>query len=137
MNMKRAWETMEAGRAEKAMETRQKFLDFLQTKTDESSSSGIVDDTTNVSEARTDEETTSTINSAAEQHPVTKQSTSTKKNPSSSKKESAKDESAKQRELTGSFISSFSHIEEPLLDEPPMTKRKSTLPAIDLTPFVK
>ncbi|CAM2703017.1 unnamed protein product [Rotaria socialis] len=139
MNMKRAWETLQAGRAENAMESRQRFLDSLQTKTDEVSSSEITDDTTIVSEIHTDEETNCIITSSTnESQQVIKQTSPTKKNVSSTKKGSAKDEISKQTELAESFTSSASQADESLLDEPPPSiKFKAALPPLDLTPFLK
>ncbi|CAF2133241.1 unnamed protein product [Rotaria magnacalcarata] len=139
MNMKKAWETLHAGRAENAMESRQRFLDSLQTKIYESSLSEITDDTTNVSEIRTDEETNCIITSSAiESQQVIKQTPATKKNVSPTKKGSAKDEISKQTELAESFTSSASQANEALLDEPPPSiKCKVALPPLDLTPFLK
>lgn len=132
MNIKKAWETLQAGRAEKAMESRQKFFDSLQAK---------ADDTTNVSESCTEEETSSTIvsSSTSESLPqqVTKRISITKKTSPSTKNGYAKDETTKQTELVSYYSSSSPQIDEPLLDEPPVTKPKLFLPPLDLKFFLK
>ncbi|CAF3652930.1 unnamed protein product [Rotaria sordida] len=139
MNIKKAWATFQVGRAKKAMETRQKFLDSLQSKVDEVSLYETIDDATNISEIRTDEEVSTTINSSIieQQQSVNKQTSTTKKSISSTKKESVKDEVSKQIELISPSLSSSSQIDEPLLDEPPASKPKIILPPLDVKPFLK
>ncbi|CAF4085833.1 unnamed protein product [Rotaria sp. Silwood2] len=138
MNIKKAWETLQVGRADKALETRQKFLDSLQSKVDEVSGFETTDDITNVSEIRTDEETTSTINSSIiEQQQMIKQTPTTKRSSSLTKKGSIKEEVSKQTELISPSLSSSPQIDEPLLDEPPPRKPKIILTSLDLKPFLK
>jgi hypothetical protein len=133
--MKKAWETFETGRAEKAMQTRQKFLDSLQIKFDDQPSPEITDEIINLSESLTDTETIERIvPSIIEQQQVGKQILSRKKSPSSIKKGSVKDETFKQME----FIPPQLQIDEPLLDEPPpSSKSKISLPPLDIKPFIK
>ncbi|CAF3372079.1 unnamed protein product [Rotaria sp. Silwood1] len=138
MNIKKAWETLQVGRAEKAMESRQKFLDSSQLKVDEVSLVETTDDTTNVSEIRTDEETTSTINSSIlGQQQIIKQTPTTKKSFLFMKKGSVKEETMKKTELISPSLSSSPQIDEPLLDEPPPSKPKIILTPLDLKPFLK
>lgn len=127
--MKKAWETLENGRAEKALQTRQKFLDSLQIKNvDEQSSPDINDEITSLSEIRTDSETSATVSSPIieQPQPILK---SRKKSPSSAKKTSI---IAKPIELIPS---------EPFLDEPPssssLSKPKISFPPLDMKPYIK
>jgi hypothetical protein len=124
--MKKAWETFETGRAVKAMQTRQKFLDSLQIISELSDTI-----TTNTSEIHTDTETSNTV---IEQQ-VVKQIPSRKKSPLSTKKKLVKDELPKQIEC----ISPQVQIDEPLLDESPQSllKPKISLPPLDLKSFIK
>jgi hypothetical protein len=149
--MKKAWETYEAGRAQKAMKARQKFLDSLQPKVEERPSSGVADSTTKRSESRVDGETTSgtaavPVAPTTEQPQVTKQIppvsvSPTKKNAPSttSKKGAAKDDAAKQAELAAAqeLAPPPPLVDEPLLNQPPPTKPKIILPPIDVKPFIK
>lgn len=129
INMKKAWETFQTGRAEKAMQTRQKFLDSLQIKIDDQLSPEITDEIINLPETRIDAEAPSTITSSViEQQQVVKQ------NPPRKKKVSVKEEPTKQIEL----IPPQPQIDEPLLDEPPPpSKSKIILPSLDIKPFIK
>lgn len=151
INMKKAWETVEAGRAQKAMNTRQKFLESLQPKPDERPSSGTTDNALKRSDSRTDGETSSatvapSTAATTEQKEITKQAhASTKKSASSTgnKKSTAKDEAAKQAELAAQELAQAAAaaaappVDEPLLDQPPPMKSKVVLPPIDVKPFLK
>lgn len=134
INMKKAWETLQNGRAEKAMQTRQKFLDSLQIKIDDQPSPDITDEITNFSEIRTDSETSATITPPIiePQQQVLKPILTRKKSPSSMKKASVIiDETPKPIEVIPS---------EPFLDEPPpssSSKSKISLPPLDMKPFMK
>ncbi len=57
INMKKAWETFQIGRAEKAMQTRQRFLDSLQTKSNEQLTPEINDAIIQLSDTQTNTET--------------------------------------------------------------------------------
>ena len=130
--MKKAWETFQTGRAEKAMQTRQRFLDSLQPKSDEQSTPEISDVIISLSDTHTDTEISfSSVPSSNEQ--VAKQTSSRKR--SSSKKGSIKDvEALKQTELTPPQL----QIDEPLFNEPPPSlKPKISLPTLDLQPFIR
>jgi hypothetical protein len=140
MNIKKAWETCETGRAQKAMQTRQKFLDSVQPKVEEGVSSDTPEDTSNQPEGRTDQETANPITPPVidQQQQVVKQTSSTKKGSSSSKRGAAKDEAAKHTESMPFFIPPQPQIDEPLLDEPPPpTKTKLSLPSVDIKPFLQ
>jgi hypothetical protein len=135
--MKKAWETLQTGRAEKAMQTRQKFLDSLQIKVDEQLSPEINDEIINISEIRTDSETSAPTTPLIieQQQQVVKQTPPRKKSPSSTKKESVvKDEiNSKKIELIPP-----AQIDELLLNEPPLSsKPKISLPPLDIKPFIK
>ena len=106
--MKKAWETFQIGRAEKAMRARQKFLDSFQPDINEAL--GNLSDT-EISFAR----------SLSISEPVGKQTVARKS--SLTKKRSTLPQL---------------QIEEPLLDEPPASLRpKISLPPLDLQPFIK
>jgi hypothetical protein len=121
INMKKAWETFQAGRAEKAMQTRQKFLDSLQLTPE------INDTTMNFSEAHADTEISSTSISSVIEQQVVKQTSSRKKSP-------LKKGSPKQMDLIPPQL----QIDEPFFDEPPPSiKSKISLPPLDLQPFIK
>ena len=129
LNMKKAWETFESGRAEKAMKSRQKFLDSLRIKPDEQA----VSETT-VSEPRTDTEVSNLLTPPVIESPVPKQTFPRKKSPASGKKGSAKEEPPKPIES----ISLQVQTDEPLLDQPPpSTKPKLSLPPLDIKSFIK
>ncbi len=145
--MKKAWETFETGRAQKAMKSRQKFLDSLQPKVEDRPSSSAADSTIKRSDSRVDGEGTAAPPAVAtpeQQHQqATKQTPATpagKKGSfaAASKKISAKDEAAKQAELAAAqeFIPPPA-VDEPLLDQPPPSKPKIILPPIDIKPFTK
>ena len=131
--MKKAWETFQTGRAEKAMQTRQRFLDSLQPKSDEQQSTPEISDVViSLSDTHTDTEISlSSVPSSNEQ--VIKQTSPRKR--SSLKKGSIKDvEALKQTELTPPQL----QIDEPLFNEPPPSlKPRISLPALDLQPFIK
>jgi hypothetical protein len=154
INMKKAWETFESGRSQKAMKARQKFLDSLQPKVEERPSSGTIDGSTKRPESRAGEETTNagtgtavpTTAATTEQQQVTKQTpaaatTAAKKSAPSaaSKKGAAKDDTSKQAELaaTQQDLNPPVPVDEPLLDEPPPSKPKIVLPPLDIKPFIK
>ncbi|UJR30270.1 hypothetical protein I4U23_017808 [Adineta vaga] len=155
INTKKAWETLETGRAQKAMQTRQKFLDSLQPKVEERPLSATTDGTTKSPETQpSDKPSTttapSTVPPAAEQQPVAKQTpaATTKKGISSTgtKKGAAKDEATKQAELAAAaaaqqeaapLVPPMPIVDEPLLDQPPPTKPKIILPPLDIKPFTK
>jgi hypothetical protein len=127
MNIKKAWETLQAGRAEKAMKTRQKFLDSLQIN---------IDDGQYLSDIHTDEETIDiTTPPIIEQQQIIKQKS--KNSSLRMKKGSVKDEISKQIELIPLIIPSIPQINEPLLTEPPPRKSELTLPLLDIKPFLK
>jgi hypothetical protein len=147
--MKKAWETYEAGRAQKAMKARQTFLDSLQPKVEERPSSGTTDTATKRPESRPDGEITNATGAlpavaTTEQQQVTKQtpavaaSAAKKTAPSTaSKKGAAKDEAAKQAELAAAQELAQPPVDEPLLDQPPPAKPKIILPPLDVKPFIK
>ncbi|CAF1182417.1 unnamed protein product [Rotaria sordida] len=153
INMKKAWETFEAGRAQKAMKTRQKFLDSLQPKVEERPSSGTLDGTIKRPESRAGEEpssTTTTISTTAtatEQQQVAKQTSpatgpTTKKSASSAgnKKVAAKEDASKQVESISAqqeLTLPQPVVDEPLLNQPPPAKPKIILPPLDVKPFIK
>ena len=128
LNMKKAWETLEAGRAEKAMKTRQKFLDSLRPKTDDQLIVEIPSETESIVVS-----TPPVIEKPQPQHTF-KQHQHRKKSPSL-KKISSREESPKPIEL----IVVQPQIDEPLLHEPPpsSTKPKTSLPPLDLKAFIK
>lgn len=153
INMKKAWETHEAGRSQKALKSRQKFLDSLQPKLEETagqdstgkSADGRPNDDNSIGSATT--HTTGT----GDQHQTvvqpsapskTTSSTAPKKSASSTgnKKGSNKDDSSKQ--VDHSTTPQDLHppvpvIDEPLLYEPPETKPKIALPPLDVKSFMK
>ncbi|CAM4739728.1 unnamed protein product [Rotaria magnacalcarata] len=152
INMKKAWETVEAGRAQKAMKARQKFLESLQPKPDERPSSSAIDGTTKRPDSHTGEETldattTSTTTSAIDQQHAAKQTptaaaATTKKSGSSAanKKGAAKDDASKQAESTTAPqepLIPLPVVDEPLLDQPPPAKPKVILPPLDIKSFIK
>ena len=145
INMKKAWETYEAGRAQKAMKARQKFLDSLQPKPDEPPAT---DGTTKpADEAAASAASSTNVPAASEQQPpASKQApapAAPKKSASSTgnKKGAGKDDAAaKQAEQTATsqeLIPPPPVIDEPLLDEPPPSKPKVLLPPLDVKPFIK
>jgi hypothetical protein len=99
MNIKKAWETFQIGRAEKARQTRQKFFDSLQIKIDEQPSPEITDEIINFSEAHTDSETSANITPSIIEPTIVKQTFPRKKSPSSTKKGLIKEETFKPIEL--------------------------------------
>lgn len=145
--MKKAWETYEAGRAQKAMKSRQKFLESLQPKAEERPPSVAADGTIKRSESRVDGEGTTAAptppaieqaqQQAASKPPTT--ATSPKKSTSAAaKKAAAKDEAAKQAELAAAQeLIPLPVADEPLLNQPPPSKPKIVLPPIDTKPFMK
>ena len=152
--MKRAWETHEAGRSQKAMKARQKFLDSLQPKSEDPIGSGSIDLTGKTVDGRQGEDTTlvpSTTNSALnisdqlQAYPSSKSvaaPATTKKSASSTgnKKGTNKDDPTKQTEHSTTpqeLIAPPPLIDEPLLYDPPPTKPKITLPPLDVKPFIK
>ncbi|CAF4088818.1 unnamed protein product [Rotaria sp. Silwood2] len=150
INMKKAWETFEAGRAQKAMKARQKFLDSLQPKVEERPTSSTLDGTTKRPESRTGEEpsnATPTTATATEQQHAAKQTpaatgSTTKKSASSTgnKKGVAKEDASKQAESTSAqqeLTLPPPIVDEPLLDQPPPAKPKIILPPLDVKPFIK
>ncbi|CAF0738248.1 unnamed protein product [Adineta steineri] len=138
MNIKKAWETVQVGRAEKAMRTRQKFLDSLQVKNDEKPLPNVIDDTKILPAIHTDEETIPTHTAPIiEQQQTIKQISHSKKNSLTIKKGSIKDDIQKITELIPIVLPSKPQIDEPLLNEPPQNKPKITLPLLDIKPFLK
>ncbi|CAF1130028.1 unnamed protein product [Rotaria sp. Silwood1] len=153
INMKKAWETFEAGRAQKAMKARQKFLDSLQPKVEDHPSSGTLDGTTKRPESRAGEEPSTTTSAtpstvaATEQQHVAKQTpaaagSTAKKSASSTgnKKGAAKEDASKQAELTAAqqeLTLPPPVVDEPLLEQPPPAKPKIILPPLDVKSFVK
>ena len=145
--MKKAWETFESGRAQKAMKSRQKFLESLQPKAEERPPSGATDGTFKRSESRVDGEGTAVAatpptNEQQQQQPAPKQAptaVSPKKSTSAAaKKAAAKDEAAKQAELAAAQeLIPLPVADEPLLNQPPPSKPKVILPPIDTKPFIK
>ena len=110
MNMKKAWETYEIGRAEKAMRTRQRFLDSLPIPVDNHPLSEVKDGSTHISEVPTDEEVINTTTPPIiEQEQVVKSIRTIQKT-------FPKDERT---------------------SSPPPSKPKITLPPLDLTSFLK
>ena len=126
--MKKAWETFQAGRAEKAMRTRQKFLDSLHIQP-------INETPTTISDVPTSTEiSSSTISSTTEpSSPVVRRVSSGKKSASPTKKGSIREETPKPMELTPLQV----QIDESLFHEPPFSKPKINLPPLDLQPFIK
>ncbi|UJR16262.1 hypothetical protein I4U23_003169 [Adineta vaga] len=132
MNIKKAWETLQVGRAEKAMRSRQKFLESIHVKVDDHPSSQISDNSETVIDNRT-------ISSPIIEQPemVRQPSTMKKSSSSLSKKTSVKDDLLKQTELIPTVLPQVkSPIDEPLLNESP-SKPKLTLPLLDVKPFLK
>ena len=152
--MKKAWETFEAGRSQKAMKARQKFLDSLQPKPEERPTSSALDGTTKRSDSRVGDETSNTATPTAgaatelqqPQH-ATKQTPATaapssKKSASGagSKKSALKEDASKQAELAAAqheLSVPSPAVDEPLLDQPPPAKPKIILPPLDIKPFTK
>lgn len=126
MNMKKAWETFQPGRAEKAMQSRQKFLDSLQIQP-------INDTPITPSDVCTPIETANTNEPPPPPPPVVKSTSSRKKSPFSIKKGSIREEIPKPTEL----ILPQTPINEPLLQESPFPKPKLLLPPLDLQSFTK
>lgn len=144
--MKKAWETFESGRAQKAMKSRQKFLESLQPKAEERPPSSAADGTIKRSESRVDGEGTAVAATPPateqQQQPASKQAptaTSPKKSTSAAaKKAAAKDEATKQAELAAAQdLIPLPVADEPLLNQPPPSKPKIILPPIDTKPFIK
>ena len=129
MNMKKAWETLEAGRAQKAFETRQKFLESLQPKLD--------DETKESPENRTEESIVSTVSDSPETTVSSPLTSAGKRliSSSTSKKGSIKNEMNKQSESPVTPSTPIA-INEPLLNEPPPMKPKILLPPLDLQPYL-
>lgn len=147
INMKKAWENFDPGRAQKAMKSRQKFLESLQPKAEEPTAT---DGTGKPTDGRTGEDGTTTGAAApaapvpTEQIPPAKTAaapTATKKSASSTgNKKGGKDDGTKQIEPAATpqeLVPPVPVIDEPLLDEPPPSKPKVVLPPIDVTPFSK
>ena len=132
MNIKKAWETLQAGRAEKAMRSRQKFLESIQVKFDNQPSSQISDN----SETVTDNRPISSSVIEQQQQEIVRQPSTVKKSSQSSKKTQVKEDPPKQTELIPIAPQRKSSIDEPLLNESP-TKPKLTLPLLDVKPFLK
>ena len=127
MNMKKAWETFQPGRAEKAMQSRQKFLDSLQIQ------QPINGTPTTPSDVSTLIETPHTNEPLPPPPPVVKPISSRKKSPFSTKKGSVREEILKPMELT----LSQTPIDEPLLHESPFPKPTILLPPLDLQSFTR
>jgi hypothetical protein len=147
--MKKAWETFETGRAQKAMKARQKFFESLQPKVEDRPASSAADGTLKRSDSRVDGDgTTPTAAHPAAATPELQQQT-TKQTPAApatkkttlaaaSKKGAAKEEAAKQAELAAAQeLIPLPAVDEPLLDQPPPSKPKIILPPIDFKPFTK
>ncbi|CAF1269415.1 unnamed protein product [Adineta ricciae] len=130
MNIKKAWETLQAGRAEKAMKSRQKFLESLQLKVDDQPPSQLIEN----SESQPNNGAISSP--IIEQQETIRQSLISKKSSVSSKKTSAKEEPAKQVETMAQIKTSPPPIDEPLLNESP-SKPKLILPLLNVKPFLK
>lgn len=133
MNMKNAWETHEAGRAQKAMATRQKFLDSALVKVEDQPASAAAESTVDRLDVRTPDETTSPI------VPPVPLALKAKRSHSSvtGKRGSKKEEAAKLMEPQLQLLPPPPVVFEPLLHEPPSVKPKIQLLPLDLQPFLK
>ena len=129
MNIKETWEILQVDRTEKAMKTREKFLRSLQSNVDQITSFEVINDTSNISENRTDGDIANTMNSSAiERQDIIDQTATAKENSSPAKVRIGKHMTSKPRNL----ILSSPYIDEPLLDEPSIIKSKIVLPSLDL-----
>ena len=111
--MKKAWETQEAGRAQKALQSREKFLESLQPKADERPPSAC-------------EEPANAVSSDDGHQQL--QPTPTARKTSSSV---ASRKGSTPKEMTSPPVP----VDEPLLNEPPAVKSNSVLPRLDVEPF--
>ena len=140
INMKKAWETFETGRAQKARMTRQKFLESLEPKVEDKPSVDTADGVGKVADGHAGDEKSHTT---AEQTPGAKQNAAgtSKKSTTSTgnKKETTKEDASKQAELAAAQheLIPLPLVDEPLLDEPPPSKPKIILPPLDTKPFTK
>ena len=138
--MKKAWETFETGRAQKARMTRQKFLESLEPKAEEKSLTDTIDGVGKVSDGHAGDEKS---HATAEQHHGAKQNAAgtLKKSTSSTgnKKGTTKEDASKQADLAAAQheLIPLPLVDEPLLDEPPPSKPKIILPPLDTKPFTK
>ena len=113
MNMKKAWETQEAGRAQKALQSRQKFLESLQAKADAHPSSACDEPTNTVSKAEGHKQLQAIPAVRKSSPSVTSRKGSTP------------------NEVTSPPVP----VDEPLLNEPPAVKSNVALPPLDVEPF--
>ena len=142
MNIKKQWEVFEPGRAQKAMETRRRFLDSLLIKDENQTIDNLpelADDQVNnpTTENLAENKKSPTASDIQESAVIPPHSSNTERLSSSgaSKKRSTKDQATKQPEVIATPPSPV--IIEPFLNESPFVQTKIQLPPLDRQSFMK